>query len=401
MALSATDFMAAPGGFVSAKADKLDKIDCSQVLAAVLKADKELLGHIKMGGVAHNIECHWIEDQLVTNRFNGTIGSAAAWTTIVGVSGYTGTVSLAAVVRENAIVQAEGFDWYFKVTSAFAAGDILGATYASGTEVSVTDAYWNVVAQPYADNADASEDISLARDKRRNFMQVFERAVAIEQTRKNMDMEAVANELQLQIKRRTMEIKRELDMSVINGIAYWDGTRKTADLELRTMQGIIMLIRDPEMDNTPSDTLVTDVDGALTVANLNTAIYGIWDAGGLDETSDPIIVVGAAQQRIIAAWESDLRRVEQGERQVGYYRDIFLSDMGKEFPVVLDRWVPSDKLIILDRSRVSLRPMAGDAWHMEKMSKSGRSEKWQISGQYTVELRNGDKCHALMYDLST
>jgi hypothetical protein len=93
--------------------------------------------------------------------------------------------------------------------------------------------------------------------------------------------------------------------------------------------------------------------------------------------------------------EKDLRRVEQGERQVGYYRDIFLSDMGKEFPVVMDRWFPSDKLLILDRSRVFLRPLRGDSWHMEKMAKTGRHEKWQISGQYSLELHNPSECHGL------
>jgi hypothetical protein len=46
----------AEGGFSSALLTKLDKVDCSQILAAVLKADRELLGHIKMGPVAENIE---------------------------------------------------------------------------------------------------------------------------------------------------------------------------------------------------------------------------------------------------------------------------------------------------------------------------------------------------------
>ena len=36
---------------------------------------------------------------------------------------------------------------------------------------------------------------------------------------RDMDMEAVSNELMLQIRRRTMEIKRELNMSVLSGHA--------------------------------------------------------------------------------------------------------------------------------------------------------------------------------------
>lgn len=60
MALASTSFMAAPGGFSATLSNKLDKIDCSQVLSAILKADKQLLGHIKMGMPATNIEVNWI-----------------------------------------------------------------------------------------------------------------------------------------------------------------------------------------------------------------------------------------------------------------------------------------------------------------------------------------------------
>jgi len=402
MAIGSTGFMAAPGGYGSALADKLDKVDCSQVLAAVLKADKALLGHIKMGPVAHNIEVNWIEDELNAIVFSGR----SADTLSVSVDGFTGTASLEAVCRVGAIIALKdnnptGADFHLKVTSVLNESVLHTDVYGTVAWVSVTASLdWYVVAQPMGDTEDASTDISLERSKRRNFMQVFERAVEITQTRKGMDMEAVSNELQLQIKRRTLEIKRELDMSLINGIAYTDGSNYTAVYGQRTFMGIIAYIRDPDFNGTREDTTVTDVDAALKVTDINGLLYKIWDAGGLDESADPIIVVGASQQRVIAAMESDLRRVEQGERQVGFYRDIFMSDMGVECPIVLDRWMPTDKLLVLDRSRVAFRPMAGDQWHMEKMAKTGRTEKWQISGQYTVELRNPDQCHGLLIDLS-
>ena len=69
-------------------------------------------------------------------------------------------------------------------------------------------------------------------------------------------------------------------------------------------------------------------------------------------------------------------------------------------PVVLDRWVPKDKLVVVDRSRIWLRPMPGDNWHLEKMAKTGRSETWQLSGQFTLEVRNADACHGLIYGLT-
>ena len=405
MALTSASFMGL-GGYSTVLLTKLDKIDCSQVLAAVLKADKELLGHIRMGPPVHNVEHNWIEDELVGNTFYATCTVSAS---IQCSAWFSTSASLERVVTSDCIVMRDGGEWYAQVTGTTAGSVILATTYGSTTHVATSlwglggvsvSAKFMVVASPYSDIDDASDDRSQSRGKRRNFTQVFERAVQITQTRQGIDMEAVTSELQTQIKYRTLEIKRELDVSVINGIAKGDGARRTGLTEWRTMMGIINYIRDYDMDCVVNDTLVTQVSGALTVGNLNTAIYGIWDAGGLDEMSDPIIVVGANQQRVIAAWEKDLRRVEQGERQVGYYRDIFLSDMGKEFPVVMDRWVPSDKLVVLDRARVVLKALQGDAWHMEKMAKTGRNEKWQISGQYTIELRNADKCHALMYDLS-
>jgi len=400
MAMTSTQFMAAPGAYGSALASKLDKVDCSQVLAAVLKSDRQLLGHIKMGSPAKNIEFNWIEDMLNAVTFEACSTASGS----VAVSGFTGTASIQVIIREGALItprdpgsNSVSVDFVMRVTSVIANTNLITASYGSTVwQCCSATMTWYVVAQPYQDIIDASEDISLLRTKKRNFTQIFERAIQITQTRKGMDMEAVTDELQYQIKQRTLEIKRELDMAVIMGIAYYN-SGYSGDIEYRTTEGIYSYIRDPNLDGTREDTTVTDLAGAaLGIAGINALLYKIWDAGGLDESSDPIIVVGADQQRVIAGFESYLRRVEQGERQVGYYRDIFLSDMGKELPIVLDRWVPPKTLIVLDRARVALRSLSGDAWHMEKMAKTGRSEKWQLSGQYGLEIRNPDACHGML-----
>jgi len=404
MAIASGDFMAAPGMFTTALASKLDKVDCSQVLAAVLKADRALLGHIKMGPVAKNIEFNWIEDDLNAVVFSGhTLTS-----TSVSVLNFTATTSLEdKVLRGGAIIAPRNStsagcnEMLLRVASVVNQSSLFTAMYGNTTFATcAVTCDWIVVAQPYGDSSDASSDISKARSKRDNFTQIYERAIEISQTRKGIDMEAVTNELQLQIKYRTLEIKRELNISTILGIGYYNGGYN-ADLDARTSHGILKLIQDPARTGTATNETVTDAgQAALTVAYINALLYKMWDRGGLDETADPIIVVGANQQRVISSFDKDIRRVEQGERQVGWYRDLFLSDMGLELPIVLDRWMQADKLLILDRSRVSLRALSGDAWHMEKMAKTGRSEKWQLSGQYGLELRNADSCHGLLLDLA-
>ena len=55
-----TNFMTGPGGYSTTLSNKLDKVDCSQVLAAVLLKDTALLGHVRMGTAAENIEVNWI-----------------------------------------------------------------------------------------------------------------------------------------------------------------------------------------------------------------------------------------------------------------------------------------------------------------------------------------------------
>lgn len=311
--------------------------------------------------------------------------------------------SMARILRKGMVLRPQGQDFLMQLTATVTTEHtITAALYGSTTFASVITAtkLW-IIAAPYADIDAASSDKSVTRTKRSNFMQVFERAIEITQTRKNMSMEAIVDELQYQIKNRTLEIKRELDISMVSGYSRKTASNTaSADHEWRTMAGVIELIRDPDLDTTNENTTLIDVSAALTIAAINSLAYKIYDAGGLDETSDVIILVGPKQQRVIAAFEKELRRVEQGERTTGYYRDVFLSDMGMEMPVVLDRWVPDNMLIMVDRSRIWLRPMAGDNWHLEKMAKTGRNEKWQLSGQFSMELRNANACHGLLDNLS-
>jgi Family of unknown function (DUF5309) len=397
MALASTAFMAAPGAWTSTLANKLDKIDCSQVLAAVLNADTALLGHIKMGPARTNIEINWIEDELNAAY---VIASSSA-SNVCTITSPTATSDRVRILRKNCVIQPAGGEMCLQITGTLTTAKPTAAAYGSTTWSAWTATRCYVIAMPYADIDDASSDRSKSRAKRKNFMQVFERAVEITQSRKGLAMEAVTDDMQLQIKYRTLEMKRELNLSVIRGYARATaGNTPSADHELRTMAGIIQLIRDYDLDTTNEDDLAVQASAALTVGHINSLAYKIFDAGGLDEGADPIIVVPPNQARIISAMDKDIRRIEQGERQVGYYKNVFLSDLGVEMPVVVDRWMPKDKLIILDRSRIMLCPLTGDAWHMEKMAKTGRNEKWQLSGQYTLELRNAAQCHGVLYDLS-
>lgn len=395
MALASTAFLAAPGLYGT----YLDKIDCSDILAAILLKDTTILGEIPIKGSVKNIEHFWVEDSLNAVYVQGI----STTSTKLYISTPSTTAAVQLILRTNAIVYPETGEFRLRFSAAPVAGLNTVAIYGQTTWVSTTTAAtkWYVAAMPKGDVADASGDISKSRTRRKNFTQVLERVVNIEETRKHIDVYGVPDELKHQIRLRTYEIKRELNMSVIAGYALYSGGY-TPDSSLRTMAGLIQLLRDPDLDATNEDTLVTQVSAALTESVLNDLLAKIFEAGGLDDESSPCIVVPPYQQRVISSWGKELVRREESSRIRGYFINKFLSDQnGKELPVIVDRWMPKDKLIVLDRSRVSLKPLQGDAWHTEKMAKTGRSEKWQISGQYTLELRNPEEAHGMLYDLST
>jgi len=401
MSLASLAFMTRTGGYTTTLANKLDKVDCSQVLAAVLLKDTGLLGQMKVGSPGTTVEHNWIEDELNSPYFYAKI-AASTKITIIATKGIT-TAMVANIARKYSCVQPRGSEWVAQLTGTNSNG-ITCATYGKTTSrfapITTVTKVW-VLGSPYRDIDDASSDISKARSKMKNFMQIFERAIELTETRQHMDMEAVVNELQLQIERRTFEIKRELDIALLRGIAYYS-SGYSGRTERSTLMGIENFLYDYDFDGTEEKDTVIDAgtNAALLVGHINSLANLIYTQGGLDDQSDCFLLVPPNQARVIAKMESELRRVEQGERQVGYYRNKFITDLGYELPVVIDRFASEDKIYILDRNRMSLIPLQGDQWHMEKMAKTGRSDKWQLSGQYTLEFRNAGKCHGMVVDLA-
>jgi hypothetical protein len=419
MALASTAFMAAPGLWNSSA--QLDKLDVSDVLAAILLKDTATLGQIAMEGVVENIETFWFEDGLAPMIISGCFMSQEAPSSLGGsYIGFTASVNttarMAKAMPAGTIFKPEGIPTLF-IAMATASTSLTASVYSSTTltgsaylttslwvDGSASAALWQrffIVAKPHPDTSVHSDDVSLARTRRRNFTQVFERAIEITETRENIALYAVPDELKLQIKYRTYELKRELNNSVINGVAQLNAGIYSPNTETRTMAGIIQQIRDPDLDFVNEDACVSQAaGGALTITRINDLCKLMFDYGGFDDQSKCIILVGAYQSRVIALLEEGRIRRSSNELIVGSYANAVKTDLGFDLPVVLDRWMPPGTLIILDKSRAKLRPLAGDSWHLTKMAKTGRSQAYQLSGQYTVILENTDSCHGMIQNLA-
>ena len=67
--------------------------------------------------------------------------------------------------------------------------------------------------------------------------------------------------------------------------------------------------------------------------------------------------------------------------------------------MVMSRWVPQDKVLLLDSSRVNVLPLNGRSFQYKSLATTGDSESGMVVGEYTLEFRN-ERAHGMLSNLS-
>jgi hypothetical protein len=237
-----------------------------------------------------------------------------------------------------------------------------------------------IIANPKQEGQDPPADESKTRTKVSNYTQIFQKGINITHTMRSVLQAGVADEFTFQIARRLMEIMRELDSSIINGIS---GASQGSDTVYRTMGGLVEFASQSEGNTTTTSE-------ALTPTVLNDMCKQIWDDGG----SPNFVLVSGKQKRAISKFDQAYRRSAYDSNVAGYVVDKFISDLGFVIDVIVDPWMPEDVAIVGDLSKIKVMPLAGDAMRAEDLAKTGRSWKSQVTGQYTMEVRNATSAFA-------
>ena len=383
-----------------------DKIDIDNVLKLLIVDDTHLLGAIGMSGVVKNTEHRWMEDSLNAVYFTGATAGVTSSTTVkVVITTPTSTSTLQNIVRKYGLVSPENAEYQLRFTTTPVVGTNYLAIHGNTTAGFATQSAgtkFMMAALPKRDIDTASGDTSKARITRLTFTQVFERGIQIEKTRENVDLYTVGSELQHQTMLRTKAVKRELGISIINSYAYWDGTRYTDEIENRSMPGFIHQVRDPGLTGTATDATVTNAASAeLDADMINALVLKMYELGGFQDESDVCLAMGPRQaQKFSAIATANLRSSKIETKKRGFFADHFISDFaGISMPLLLDRNIPNDKVLFVDKSRANVKPLQGDTWGLEEMAKTGRFRNFQISGQYTVMFDNAGSCHGMIYNL--
>jgi hypothetical protein len=252
-----------------------------------------------------------------------------------------------------------------------------------------------VIGNASLEGADAAAPRFTVRQRRSNVTQIFAATVEVSGSELAARQAGVADELEYQKAMRLRELVRELESSVINGVADAapPGGNPAGDATTpRTMRGIIASLAThrfaPGVAGFPADT-------TLTETQLNLALRRVWESGG---TSVDTIVVGGRQKRAINAFTAGSRRFAGSSETFRDTLAVYESDFGV-CDIVMSRHVPHDTVLLLDRARIGVMPLAGRSFNYRSLARTGDREAGQIVGEYTTELRN-EACHGLIRGLS-
>lgn len=364
-------------------------LDLSDVLSAILLDDTDFLSEIGISGeVATQTKHQWDEDSLNATTVLAAGDLSSSGTAIALSASHLSRVT-AGTLLKNA---ASGFTEVVQVTAVGAASATIVRGYGatSGQAVpgtgSTSASTWEIISHPRPQGMTGPKDTSTARTRSYNFTQIFSQGVIVTGTANSIQHNGIGREDMYQIDMRLRELKRELDRTLIMGVRAPNDVAATT---YGTMGGVIDFIGFIGAGN------VNGTAETLTPAVVNAMAKQVFDDGGMPS----ILLVGAVQKQKISAFDQEFRRSTLDSRRAGFTVEEFVTDLGVNLRVVVDRWVPTDVAMVLDGSRIKVMPLQGRAFFLEKLAKTGDSENWQIVGEYTAEVRNAAQAHAYHFNL--
>ena len=365
-------------------------LDVSETLAAILLDDTDFISTIGISNeVATQTKHEWDEDSLnptTALQSGGTAAQMALGTTTGTVirfsSSQIGRMTAGTLLKDRLSGKTEVIQVTAVSSTSATVSRGAGGTSAQTHAAAAT---WEIIAHPRPQGMEGPKDESVARTRPHNFTQIFSKGVRITGTANAIKHNGIGREDSYQIDMRMRELKRELDRAAIMGVRLGNvgSTTYTA------MGGVIEWVGFIGAGN------VNGTAETLTPSVLNAMAKQIYDDGGTPD----MVLVGGVQKQKISTFDQEFRRSTLDARRAGFTVEEFVTDLGMNLRVVVDRWVPSDVALVLDSSKIKLMPLTGRSMFLEKLAKTGDFEPWQIVGEYTMEVRNAAEAHAYHFNL--
>ena len=339
--------------------------------------------------VATSTRHEWLEDQLLPNTDTidqPALNDAAKNTLAIDVANPTR-------FRVGDLLQGDAAREVILVTN------IVGSTLTitrgyGGTEKETLNHEQDLIILGNAalEGADAGPARFSVRARRSNYTQIFSATVQVSGTEAAIRHIGVDDELDYQKSNRLRELLRDLENTVINGVAPVADQQGSATVR-RTLRGIVTSITTNSF--TPGAGLIPS-ESDLTETHVNLMLRSIWERSG---GKPDLIVCGGAQKRRINAFIQATQRFAPANEAFKNLVSTYESDYGV-CRVILSRFVPADAVLFLDSSRLSVLPLIGRSFQYKPLAVSGDYTSGEILGEYTLEFRN-DLAHGMLRGLTT
>jgi hypothetical protein len=359
--------------------------DVADVVSIVSPYETPLLDHL--GDPARSAQStyhEWLEDALHPNT---DAINDASWVDAAADTSFV--VDNAAYFQVGDLVQGAGSSEVMLVTAVDTATETLTVVrgYGGTTAADLADdQVLTILGNAALEGADAPTARFTNRVRKGNYSQIFTSSVRVSGSDLAVRKLSLADELDYQKQERLREMLRDLENTVLNGVAAAANPQGSASVR-RTMNGII-----PSLTSNTTDASAA----ALTEATLNSALRSIWSNAS---ASIDTIVVNGFQKRKINNFITSSQSYAADDTTYRNLVSIYESDFGV-CRVILSRTVPADTVLLLDSSRIDVLPLAGRSFHYKPLAASGDYEAGEIIGEYTLELRN-ESAHGMITNLAT
>ncbi|MGA2500620.1 MAG: DUF5309 family protein [Tepidisphaeraceae bacterium] len=264
--------------------------------------------------------------------------------------------------------------------------------YGGTTPQAITNgAAIHILGNAALEGDDAAQARFTARVRRTNYTQIFSASAEVSGSQLAVRNIGVPHELNYQKQQRTRELLRDLENTVINGVAPATNPQGSAAVR-RTMRGILSFITTnsfkPGAGDFPSD-------GVIGEPGINFALRSIWQNGNAQAD---IILVNAGQKRAINSLLFPMRSFSASDERYRSLVNLYETDFGV-CRIVMSRWLPAGTIAFLDSSRIEVLPLAGRSFQYRPLAATGDRESGQVIGEYTLELRN-ENAHAVISGLT-
>ena len=234
-----------------------------------------------------------------------------------------------------------------------------------------------------------------------NWTQIIKKTVSVSRTQNTVRHAGRANEFEYQLKKRMAECGRDLEASLTQKNAATAGSNAASSAALmagaeswlstnKTSVGTGTAQTTPGADaslgypaTAPTDSTVT---GTFVESALKHIIKLCWAEGGSPEL---IMCGGGTKQKMSSSFTGIATRFRdvpsKSQAQIVSGADIYVSDFG-DHKIVPNRFQRDVTCFVLDTDYWGLAAL--DGFQMQRLAKTGDSDKAHIVGEYTLECRN-------------